>query len=230
MLHRSLALALAAALGGCLGSADPALQTGPDAEITIDGLHRVDRVPFGLLYMRPDYSFGSYPRFTMGRTRVSVRPGSRALSPEEIAELTRRFDEVARRVIAAGGRVEVAEPGPCVARVSLGLHDLDLLDPKEISAQAGTSVLRSFGSLTLVLEIEDGYTLQPLLRYGRRRELKGGLGTGVDPARLAALTSTLDDFARGIEHDFQRALPRITPQTPQSCEERAGQPPPVGAR
>ena len=166
----------------------------------------------------------------MGATRIRVRPGSRTLTPEEVAELTRRFDEVARRVIAGGGRLEVAEPATCVARVSLSLIDLDLLDPKQITGQAGTSVLRSFGSLTLVLEIEDGSTFQPLLRYGRRRALAGGFGTGVDPARLAALTSALEDFARGIEHDFQLALPRVAPVAPVSCEERAGQTPPVGAQ
>jgi hypothetical protein len=230
MLHRSLALALVAALGGCVALSEPAIQTGPDADVTIDGLHRVDHVPFGTLYMRPDYAFGSYPRFTLGATRVTVRPGSRGLTQEEIAELTARFDAVARRVIAAGGRIEVEQPAACVARVSLGLLDLDLLDPKAIASQAGTSVVRSFGSITLLLEIEDGSTLQPLLRYGRRRTLEGGLGTGVDPARLAALTTTLEAFARGIEQDFQRALPHLTPAAPLSCEERAGQAPPVGTR
>ena len=53
--------------------------------------------------------------------------------------------------------------------------------------------------------------------------------TGVDPAEVAALSTTLVDFARGIEHDFQRALPRITSESPRSCEERAGLTPPVAA-
>ena len=180
--------------------------------------------------MRPDYTFGSYQRFTMGKTHVSFRPDSRVLSDSEVAELIRRFDAVARQVIAASGRVEVSEPGPCVARVSLGLVDLDLLDPKALTAHGNSTVMDSFGSLTLVLEISDGYTAEPLLRYGRRRRLDGGQGTGVDPAELAALTTTLQDFARGIERDFRLALPRIASETPRTCEERAGLPAPVGAR
>jgi hypothetical protein len=203
---------------------------GPGAKITPDGLHRVDHVPFGTLYMRPDYTFGSYRHFTMGKTHVTFRPDSRVLSDAEIAELVRRFDNVARSVISASGRIEVPDPGPCIARVSLGLVDVDLLDPKDLAAHSTSSVLDSYGSLTLVLEIRDGYTTEPLLRYGRRRRLEGGPSTGVDPAEVAALTTTLDDFARGIEHDFQRALPRIASVSPRSCEERAGLTPPVGTR
>jgi hypothetical protein len=230
MLRISLALALAAALAGCLHSRDPELQMGPDAQVTPDGLHRVDHVPFGTLYMRPDYTFGSYKFFVMGKTHVTFRRGSRVLSEVEIAELRRRFDAVARKVIAAGGRIEVEEPGPCVARINLGLVDVDLLDPKDLTSHGTTTVLDSFGSLTLVLEIRDGYTAESLLRYGRRRKLEGGPGTGVDPAELAALTTTLEDFARGIESDFQRALPHLASASSRSCEERAGLPPPVGNR
>lgn len=230
MLHRGFALALAAALTGCISLAEPELQMGPEADVTPDGLHRVDHVAFGTLYMRPGYSFGSYEYFTMGKTHVTFRSGSRTLSDAQTAELIRRFDAVARQVISGTGRIEVPRPGPCVARVNLGLVDLDLLDPKELSAQSHTSVLDSFGSLTLVLEIRDGHTAEPLLRYGRRRQLEGGLGTGVDPAHHAALTSALEDFARGIEHDFQRSLPQIASTNALSCEERAGLPAPVGAR
>lgn len=203
---------------------------GPDAKVTSDGLHRVDHVPFGTLYMRPDYTFGSYRHFTMGKTHVSFAPGSRVLSDAEIAELVRRFDSVARRVILESGRIEVPQQGPCIARVSLGLVDIDLVDPKDLTAHGTSTVMDSYGSLTLVLEIRDGYTAEPLLRYGRRRRLEGGPGTGVDPAEVTALTTTLDDFARGIEHDFQRALPRIASAAPLSCEERAGLTPPVGTR
>jgi hypothetical protein len=202
---------------------------GPGATISPDGLHLVDHVPFGTLYMRPDYTFGSYRHFAMGRTHVSFRPGSRVLSDAEVAEMVRRFDAVARRVIRDSGRIEVQESGPCVARVSLGLVDIDLLEPKELTAHGTTTVVDSYGSLTLVLEIRDGYTAEPLLRYGRRRRLEGGPATGVDPAEVTALTTTLEDFARGIEHDFQRSLPRIASVSPRSCEERAGLTPPVAS-
>jgi hypothetical protein len=179
--------------------------------------------------MRPDYTFGSYRYFTMGKTHVTFASGSRVLSDAEVAEMIRRFDAVARKVITASGRIEVPEPGPCIARVSLGLVDIDMLEPKELTAHGTSTVMDSYGSLTLVLEIRDGYTTESLLRYGRRRRLEGGPATGVDPAELTALTTTLEEFARGIEHDFQRALPRIASAEPRSCEERAGLAPAVGA-
>ena len=230
MLHRSLALALAAALMGCIGSREPELQMGPDAEVTPDGLHRVDRFPFGTLYMRPDYAFGSYKLFTMGKTVVSVRRDARVLSEEAVDELTRRFDAVVRNALEAGGHTEVKKPGPCVARVNLALIEIDLLDPKALSTQAASTAIQSFGSMTLVIEIHDAYTGEPLLRYGRRRRVGGGSATGVDPAELSATTSSIEEFARGIELDFQKVLPRIQSANPVSCEERAGLPPPVGAR
>ena len=223
-------MALAAALAGCLASPEPALQMGPGAKISPDGLHLVDHVPFGTLYMRPDYTFGSYRFFTMGKTHVSFAPDSRVLSDVEVAEMTRRFDAVARQVIRGSGRVEVPRQGPCVARVNLGLVDVDMLEPKELAAHGTSTVMDSYGSLTLVLEIRDGYTGEPLLRYGRRRRLEGGPATGVDPAELTALTTTLEEFARGIENDFQRALPRIASAAPRSCEERAGLAPSVSAK
>ncbi|HVN37662.1 MAG TPA: DUF3313 family protein [Myxococcota bacterium] len=230
MLHRSFAAALAAALVGCAAHPDPTLEMGPDAKVAPDGLHRVSHVPFGTLYMRPDYAFGSYPRFTMGRTQVHFKPDSRVLSDAEIADIKERFDAVARQLIAETGRVEVDKPGPCVARVNLALVDVDLLDPKALSTHGTTTVLESFGSLTLVLEISDGYTAEPLMRYTRARRLRGGPATGADPAQLTAVTTTLEEFARGIQRDFQLALPRVAGGAPISCEERAGLPPPVSAR
>jgi hypothetical protein len=154
--------------------------------------------------MRPGYTFGSYRHFTMGKTHVTFRPDSRVLSDAEVAEMVRRFDGVARQVISSSGRIEVAAPGPCIARVSLGLVDIDLLEPKDLTAHGTSTVMDSYGSLTLVLEIRDGYTAEPLLRYGRRRRLEGGLATrrprrahrADDHARISRAASSTTSSAR----------------------------------
>jgi cytochrome c553 len=77
--------------------------------------------------------------------------------------------------------------------------------------------------LTLVLEIRDGHTDEPLLRYAGRRSLGGGFGVGTDPAKGAALTATFRKFANDFQSDFTRALPRVAPTSRTlTCEQRAG--------
>jgi cytochrome c553 len=215
------ALALGVALA-CAGPREPQIQTGPDAVVTGDGLHRVDRVPHGTLFMKRDYAFGTYEKFALGETLVTFKPRARVLDREQVESVKARFDAVARRAIADTGRTEVVESGPCVARVYLALINLDLLEPIE-SMGARTTVMDSFGEVTLVLDIRDGHTDEPLLRYAARRSLEGGMGVGADPAKGAPLTTAFQRFADGFRRDFTRSLPRVAPTTRTlTCEQRAG--------
>jgi len=219
-----LLLIVTALAAGCQGGAEPRIETGPGAIVSPDGLHKVDDVPAGTLFMRPDYAFGSYESYVFGETMITLRRGSRVLDRAERENLKARFNEVAREVIAETGRVEVAEPGPCVALVNLALLELDLLDPSEFSG-ARTSVVDSFGAVTLALEIRDSETGEPLLRYGRRRRLEGGSGLGADPATGSALSAALEKFAVDFQDDFVRALPRVRIDPVArtlTCAERAG--------
>jgi len=224
---------LAASGAWLLGCAapQPRVQTGPDAIVTEDGLHKVDHVELGSLFVRPDYEFGSYERFYLGDTDIDFKRGSRVLDRGAAEQVKGRFDAVARAAIRQTGRVEVEEPGPCVALVTLSLLDLELLDPKDM-AGARTTVVDSFGAATLVLDIRDGHTGEALLRYGRRRRLEGGVATGADPALGQALDLAFQRLAADFTRDFERSLPRVEPPEPVvSCEVRAGllAPPPVGS-
>jgi cytochrome c553 len=217
------AFALALAIGlACAGPKEPQIQTGPDAIVTGDGLHRVDRVPHGTLFMKRDYAFGTYEKFFLGETVVLIKPGARVLDRDEVESVKARFDAVARQAIAETGRTEVAERGPCVAAVYLALLNLDLADNVQ-STGARTTMMDSFGEVTLVLDIRDGHTDEPLLRYAGRRSLGGGFGVGTDPAKGAALTATFRKFADDFQSDFTRALPRVAPTSRTlTCEQRAG--------
>jgi cytochrome c553 len=198
------------------------IQTGPDAVVTGDGLHRVDRVPHGTLFMKRDYAFGTYEEFVLGETVVVFKPGARVLDREQVESVKARFDAVARQAIADTGRREVAESGPCVARVYLALVNLDLAEPVQGSG-AMTTVIHSFGEVTLVLDIRDGHTGEPLLRYAGRRSLGSGPGIGSDPAKGAALTAAFRQFAADFRSDFTRSLPRVVPTSRTlTCEQRAG--------
>ena len=214
------AIATALLLGSC--ASDPRLQIGPDAVVTADGLHQVENVPFGSLFMRPDYAFGSYDQFVLGETHVTFEPGAPMLSFEDTEDLKARFNRIAREVISESGREEVAAPGPCVAEINLALVDLDVVNHRA-SGGAGTSVVSSFGAVTLVLEIRDGQTSEPLLRYGRRRPLVGGVDLGADPSRVTVLETAFERFALDFNKDFTRSLPQVPPAARTlTCAQRAG--------
>ena len=78
-MHRSGVVFATGALliVSCAGSG-PRIQMGPNAVKTPDGLHRVDGVVVGTLFMKPDYAFGSSPE--AGHSVSATTTGSRALS------------------------------------------------------------------------------------------------------------------------------------------------------
>ena len=55
------ALLFSAALVGC-ETAPPTIQTGPDAELTFDGLHKVDNSQADLAWARPDFDISGYTK------------------------------------------------------------------------------------------------------------------------------------------------------------------------
>jgi hypothetical protein len=187
---------------GC-AAGGPRVESGSDAVVTPDGLHRVEGVPVGTLFMKADYVFGTYREFVLGGTDVTFAQGSRVLAGEELAELVSIFEAVAREAIAGTGRVEVERRKVCVAYVKLALVDLAL------EAGGGSA---SRGAVTLVLEIRDGHTMEPLLRYGQRRRLAG-----------ASLTAAFERYAIRFQRDFERSLPRRDPASGVTCAERAAE-------
>jgi hypothetical protein len=196
-------------LVGC-GAGGPRVQTGPNAERSPDGLHKVDGVRAGTLYMQPDYSMGSYDEFMLGETLVTFQKDAKVLPKEDQENLTTIFEEVATEVIEATGRKKVAAPGPCVAIVTLALVDMEITGTQASGGSAG------IGSVTLVLDIRDGHTREPLLRYGSRSKLSGG-----------SLTAAFKRFAKRFDKDFQRALPVAEPGSTLPCEERSNTSVPV---
>jgi hypothetical protein len=226
MRRSFVCLAIGIALFAGCATSRPQVQLGPSAEKSPDGLHKVDHVVAGTMYMKPDYTFGSYHTYLLGKTLVTFAQDSPILDESAENDLTETFEGVVREVIRRTGRQEVSEPGPCVALVTLALVDLDLLDRKDMSRGTGSSGVDSLGSVTLVMEIRDSHTRQPLLRYGQRRRLEGtaAIGTGTGPSK--ALTTSFRKFADHFQSDFNRSVPPADPARPSlGCAERAGVPP-----
>jgi cytochrome c553 len=226
MTHQSstvLAVMMTLVLGcGASTSSRPEIETGPGAFVTPDGLHRIDNVPKGVLFSRPDYAFGSYDQFALGEPVITLTRDSKVLRSGELDRIRETFRRVAREAMIELGGIEVAERGPCVAYVHLALVDLNLVDLGR-DANSSTMIVNSYGTVTLILELRDGDTGEPLLRYGRRQQLGGGFAVGPTPGIGNPLKEALDRFASDFQTDFMRSRHRLIPVArAMTCAERAG--------
>ena len=68
-----------AAMTGCASTPPPTVQSGPEAEVTIDGLHRVDNSVMALAYVKPDLDLQPYTKLMLDPVSVAYQrdPGSR---------------------------------------------------------------------------------------------------------------------------------------------------------
>lgn len=172
----------------------PTIQTGPDAEVTFDGLHKVDNSRADLAWARPDFDISSYtkvmfvgggiayaPAKNRGRTTLErSRPGPYFIDEDSRA----RFEELVRDTFADEiSKIEhfeiVTEPGPDVLMVLGGLIDVESYVPIDPMEQIGRGeiYLSSVGEATLVLELRDSETNAILARSIDRRaaEQPGGI-------------------------------------------------------
>ena len=182
-LRRALTQAgMLVALTGCAAAPPPAVQTGPDAEVTVDGLHRVDHSVMALAYVKPDLDLAGYTKLMLDDSEVAYRKDPRgrrqaqyageenyALTPSQMQDLKAWFREALVTALTENGGYQIVEaPGPEVLRVSAHLIDLEVRIPTE-NRQPRTYA-RSFGEVTLILELFDSESGEILARVADRRD------------------------------------------------------------
>ena len=181
------ALAAAALIAGC--SSTPQFQTGPDAEVTHDGLTRIDRTIMDAVWARTDIDLrgvkkvhfhslgveyrnvnGPYSgragtgsiRRSSNDTEFQLDADTRALFEEEIGAAF--AEEIAKSTV-----FEVTEEaGPDVIDIHIGLLDVVSRVPPE-SVGRSRVFLDSVGEATLVLEVHDSVSHTVLVRAVDRR-------------------------------------------------------------
>jgi hypothetical protein len=183
---RALAATIATTMliAGCATSSPPTIQTGPDAEVSHDGLHRVDNSQAEMAWARPDFDISKYSKIlpasagfeyraatNQGRTTTDRNRGG----PFVIDAATReRFEtmvgEVFQEELDGIQNWEfVTEPGPGVLLVRGGLLDIfSDVPPDNLGARSRTFV-SAVGQATLVLELRDSETNTVLARSIDRR-------------------------------------------------------------
>jgi hypothetical protein len=117
-------------LSACTSPA-PEVQTGPDAEVIMGNLHRVDNTRASLAFVDPEADFSKYNRVMLDPldvdnveivqpTRsVTNRSGAWQLSDTDKDNLRRHYREVFTRELQETGDYEIVdEPGADVLRIS----------------------------------------------------------------------------------------------------------------
>jgi len=182
VLRAAGALLIAATLTACASSA-PAIQTGPGAETTFDGLVAVDNTALSKVWVRPGIDLNGYAKVLPVITGVQY-----AAVPEYKGNITlrksekyfpmsdaekERFEAAANEIFleefAKSTKFELTDqPGDDVLLVRVEILDVASMVPPELPGQR--IYVRSVGEAGLVLEVYDSKEKQILARAADRRE------------------------------------------------------------
>ena len=216
-----VSLAAAGILAGCSSTPAPrgpiVLQTGPDAEVTFDGLYRVENSVVQLAYMRPDIDLRGYSAILLDDVEVSYQMDPRgrtratgvgsttenfALTEAQMADFKDRFREAVVEALSSGDGFRIADTrGPDVLRITAELMDLIIRIPTQRGANAQTGATRSYGEVTLVLEVRDSQTGDIMARAADRVDPTGnpsGDLVSVQPAAVRTQVRRLFEYWAGL--------------------------------
>ena len=167
---------------GC-ASSTPTIDTGPDAVVTFDGLHKVKGSRADEAWARPGLDLSGYSKIKLQSAGIEYRPGGekrrswKARTGGETYEVTEKQKERLRTILAEAFRDELSksdrftlvnESGPDVLLIRGALLDVVSYVPPEPIGRVDI-YLRSVGEATLVLEIRDSITDAILVRVVDRK-------------------------------------------------------------
>ncbi len=184
---KSLMLVLFSLLIVACSSAPPALQTGPGAEYTFDGLVRVDNARFRSAWADPEVDFSQYNKVMSGGARFEFRAVSKTagrtlmsrgsqrefwISDANRDKLVDTVSAVFKEELSKAQGWEVAEEvGPDVLILRGALLDIVSFIPPEMTGRSEI-YLSSVGEATLVIEGVDSMSGEVLFRAVDRRSIE----------------------------------------------------------
>lgn len=177
---------------GC-ATKPPTAQTGPDAEVSFDGLHKFDNTRVDVAWAVPDLDLSGYWKILPVNVGIEYREvknrgtttaarssgGPFFIDDKARAQFEALVDEIVMEELKKSSRFEVVdEPGPGTLIVSGGLLNVTSQVPPDTVGRSRI-YLSSVGEATLVLEIRDSETNRILGRAVDRRaaETIGGTFT-----------------------------------------------------
>ncbi len=183
---------LALAMAGC-ASKEPTVQTGPDAEVSYDGLHLVDNSVFKLAWADPEADWARYNKFIPGGAEYDFRAVKKGSGTQHARSGQSEFwiDDASREKLKEETSAIFAEelakserftqtdtPAADTLILRGALHDIvSNVPPDQIGR--GEVFLSSVGEATLILEAVDSLSGEVLFRAVERRSMDRGGGTAI---------------------------------------------------
>jgi len=202
-------LALAVLTVGC-ATPEPSLQQGPDAEVTFDGLVRINHGRFKDSWADPDIDFSRYNKIITGDAVFEFRAVKKSASSSSLRrsnesefwisdankeKLIEVVSEVFREELDKSEKFTRAESaGPDVLIIVGGLHDIVSRVPPEQMGR-GNIYLSSVGEATLVLEARDSLSGETIYRAIDRRSAEQ-IGGQMNISNSVTNTSEVRRMAR----------------------------------
>lgn len=176
-----------------LGGAQPLLATGADADITEEGLHRVDPSIMEAAWVKPDFDLSGYTRILLMPTAVQFREVAKRSTDARTRSMTEEFPlgdfrkewlraqwrEAVEAKFAKDGSYELYDGvGTNVLVVQGFLVDVVSRIPPYSVGSAYTYVNDPW-SASVVLELRDATTAELVARTIDRRHARGLLEVGM---------------------------------------------------
>jgi hypothetical protein len=168
------------AVNGCASS--HVIDAGPEAQISYDGLNRVDSSRVENFWARPDIDYASYTKIVLADPEIEFRAPSRSdtvggsteefpLSEADQQSLVQTVKGIFLEELANNRYFTFVEArGPDVLTLEVRLLDFVALVPKRIDPDDPSFVyFSSVGEMTLVVEAHDSITGEILARAVERR-------------------------------------------------------------
>jgi hypothetical protein len=181
MKRVSLSIAALTLLTACAG--EPTIQTGPDAEVSFDGLVRIDNARFAGAWIDPDVDLSRFKKILPGGARFEFRSVDKVSTSEARRSNQREFfisekdqqrlEEVMLEIfdeeLARSDIFSITDqPGVDVMLVRGALLDIVSYAPPDIRGR-GEIYLDQVGAATLVIEVVDSLTGEVVARAIERR-------------------------------------------------------------
>jgi hypothetical protein len=175
-------LAFAVFMVGC-ATKEPSLQQGADAEVTFDGLVRIDNGRFRDSWADPDIDFSRYNKIMVGKAVFEFRAVKKSGSTHRMSSSQSEFwisDKNRERLIEVVSEVFRDEldksvnftrsetAGSDVLVIVGALHDIVSRVPPDMVGR-GEIYLSSVGEATLILEARDSLSGETIYRAVDRR-------------------------------------------------------------
>lgn len=171
------ALLSSALLGAGIATAAPTFKTGADADVSYDGLYRLDDVALDAAWAKPNIDLSSYTKIML------VPAGMTFKTPRHVSgefPMTERQKAQARDILLEAFTTELGkgkrfaltdQPGRDVLVVRGAVLDVESHVPPERAGRGGY-LLRSLGEATLLVEVSDSMSDEILARAVDHREAK----------------------------------------------------------